>query len=90
MNAVQMGAWQVLGSIIAKHTFGFVGWGLTLGIKSVALLVVSMAMLRFQLRRPLRECVLTIAVSGIPMIVLGQTSYSSRITSLVETFPRSF
>lgn len=72
MNAIQMGVWQVLGPIIARHTFGSAGWGLTLGIKSLGLLVASLAMLKFQLRRPLRECMLAISVSGIPMIMLGQ------------------
>ncbi len=72
MNAVQMGVWQVLGPIIAKNTFGSAGWGLTLGIKAVGLLIASLAMLRFQLRRPLRDCMIAVAVSGIPMIVLGQ------------------
>ena len=72
MNAVQMGVWQVLGPIIAKNTFGSAGWGLTLGIKSVGLLIASLVMLRFQLRRPLRDCMIAVAVSGIPMIVLGQ------------------
>ncbi|WP_197029183.1 MFS transporter [Alicyclobacillus macrosporangiidus] len=72
MNAVQMGVWQVLGPIMAENTFGSAGWGLTLGVKSVGLLVASVAMLRFELRRPLRDSMLAVAVSGIPMIVLGQ------------------
>ena len=72
MNAVQMGVWQVLGPIIAKNTFGSAGWGLTLSIKAVGLLIASLAMLRFQLRRPLRDCMIAVAVCGIPMIVLGQ------------------
>lgn len=72
MNAVQMGVWQVLGPIIAKHAFGSTAWGLTLGIKSVGLLMASLFMLRFELNRPLRNCMLSIAMSGLPMIVLGQ------------------
>jgi MFS family permease len=72
MNAVQMGVWQVLGPIIAKNTFGSAGWGLTLGVKSVGLLVGSVAMLKFQLRHPLRDSLIAAAVTAIPMIVLGQ------------------
>ncbi|WAH35281.1 MFS transporter [Alicyclobacillus dauci] len=72
MNLVQMGVWQVLGPIIAMNTFGSAGWGLTLGIKSVGLFTASIVMLRLQLRRPLRDCMIAIAISGIPMIVLGQ------------------
>lgn len=73
MNAVQMGVWQVLGPIMAKLTFGSAGWGLTLGMKSVGLLIASLAMLRFQLRHPLRDGMIAAAVSGLPMIVLGQS-----------------
>ena len=72
MNAVQMGVWQVLGPIIAKNTFGSAGWGLTLSIKSVGLFIASLAMLKYQLRRPLRDSMIAVAVSGVPMIVLGQ------------------
>ncbi len=72
MNPVQMGVWQVLGPIIAKHTFGSAGWGLTLSIKAVGLLAASLALLRFQLRRPLRDGMIAIAAAGLPMVILGQ------------------
>lgn len=72
INFIQMGVWQVLGPIIAKHSFGSAGWGMTLGMKSVGLLLASFAMLRLSLRRPLRDSMLAIAISGIPLIVLGQ------------------
>ncbi len=73
MNAVQMGAWQVLGPIIAKHTFGSTGWGLTLSVKSIGLLIASVLMLRFQFSRPLRDGMVAAAAVGIPMVVLGQS-----------------
>jgi len=72
MNPIQMGVWQVLGPVIAKHSFGSVGWGVTLSVKAVGLLVASLAMLRMPLRRPVRAAMLAISLSGIPMIVLGQ------------------
>jgi MFS family permease len=72
INLIQMGVWQVLGPIIAKNTFGSAGWGLTLGIRAVGLLLASLAMLRFRMRRPLRDSMTAIAISGIPLIVLGQ------------------
>ncbi|MHB1956891.1 MAG: MFS transporter [Sulfobacillus sp.] len=72
MNAVQMGAWQVLGPIIAQHTFGSAGWGLTLSVKAIGLLVASVMMLRFQFSRPLRDGMVAAAAIGIPMVVLGQ------------------
>lgn len=72
MNAIQMGVWQVLGPIIAKHSFGSAGWGLTLGIKSVGMLIASLAMLRLPLEHPLRDGMMAISVSGLPLIILGQ------------------
>ncbi|PSR32828.1 MAG: MFS transporter [Sulfobacillus benefaciens] len=72
MNAVQMGAWQVLGPIIAKHTFGSASWGLTLSAKALGLLLASGMMLRLQFSRPLRDGMMAAAVMGIPMVVLGQ------------------
>jgi MFS family permease len=72
MNAVQMGVWQVLGPIIAKNTFGSTGWGLALGVKAVGLFIASLVMLKFQLRRPLRDGLIAVTTGGIPLIVLGQ------------------
>jgi MFS family permease len=71
MNAIQMGVWQVLGPIIAKQSFGASGWGLTISLKSVGLFAASVVMLRVQLRRPLRDGMIAVALSGIPMVVLG-------------------
>ncbi|WP_035200419.1 MFS transporter [Heyndrickxia coagulans] len=72
INAVQMGVWQVLGPIIAKNTIGSTGWGLTLSIKAVGLLIASLVMLKLQLRYPLRDSLIAVAFGGIPLIVLGQ------------------
>ncbi|MFC7392640.1 hypothetical protein [Scopulibacillus cellulosilyticus] len=72
MNPVQMGVWQVLGPIIAKQSFGSAGWGLTLSMRAVGLLIASLLMFRIQLRRPLRESMFATAIVGIPMIILGQ------------------
>lgn len=72
MNAVQMGVWRVLGPIIAKQTFGAAGWGLTLGVQSMGLFTASLAMFRVRLRHPLRISMVSISISGIPMIILGQ------------------
>ena len=72
MNAVQMGAWQVLGPVIAKHSFGVTGWGFTLSVRAVGLLVASVMMLRLSLSRPVRDSMLAAAVIGLPMVLLGQ------------------
>lgn len=72
MNPVQMGVWQVLGPILARRAFGPAGWGLALSVKSLGLLIAGLALLRFPLRRPLRDGMIAIAASGLPMIALGQ------------------
>ena len=72
MNFLQMGAWRVLGPIIAVHSFGSLGWGFALSFQAVGLLLASLAMLRFKLTRPLRDGMAAAALLGIPMVVLGQ------------------
>ncbi|WDL98334.1 MFS transporter [Alicyclobacillus sp. ALC3] len=71
MNFVQMGVWRVLGPLIAERSFGASGWGLTLGVQAVGLLLASLVMLKLTLRHPLRDSLLAIAFSGLPMVTLG-------------------
>lgn len=72
MNFLQMGAWRVLGPVIAARSFGAAGWGFALSFQAVGLLLASLAMLRLKLRRPLLEGMVAAALLGIPMVVLGQ------------------
>lgn len=71
MNFVQMGVWRVLGPLIAEHSFGASGWGVTLGVQAVGLFLASLVMLKLTLRHPLRESLFAVALSGLPMIALG-------------------
>jgi hypothetical protein len=72
MNPVQMGAWRVLGPVIAERTFGAAGWGLTLSVQAVGLLVAGIVMLRAHVRRPLTAAMAAVAAVGLPMLALGQ------------------
>ncbi len=72
MNFLQMGAWRVLGPILAARSFGAAGWGLALSFQAVGLLLASLAMLRLTLTRPLLYGMAAAALLGIPMVVLGQ------------------
>ncbi len=72
MNALQMGAWQVLGPILAQRTFGAAGWGLTLSVKAVGILAAGVALLRASFSRPLRDGMLAGCAVGLPMVILGQ------------------
>jgi MFS family permease len=72
MNAAQIGIWQVLGPIIASHTFGSAGWGFTQTVKAAGVLAASLALLRVRLRRPIRDGLIFATAAGLPMVILGQ------------------
>ncbi len=71
MNPVQMGAWRVLGPIIAKHSVGAAGWGLILSLQAVGLLAASLLMMRLHFARPLRAAMMGAVLVGLPMFALG-------------------
>jgi len=72
MNLIQMGAWQVLGPIIARKTFGPAAWGLTLSLKAAGILAGSMLLLKIRFTRPLRDGLLGAVFIGLPLVVLGR------------------
>jgi MFS family permease len=71
LNALQSGAWGTLGPPRAKETFGIAGWGLVLSAQSVGLIVTTMVMLRRPLRRPLFSGMVGVALTAVPIGVLG-------------------
>jgi MFS family permease len=71
LNALQLGIWQVLGPAIAKQTIGAPAWGAVLSVRSGGLLLLSLVMLRLTVRRPLVAGLLAMALSGVPMVLLG-------------------
>jgi MFS family permease len=72
MNAAQIGIWQVLGPVIAKTTFGSAEWGFTQTAKAAGVLLASLALLKTQFRRPIRDGLICAALAGAPMVILGQ------------------
>lgn len=71
LNPIQMGAWRVLGPILAEHTFGAADWGLVLSLQAAGALAASFGGLRRQSTRPLRTTMLSTVVVGLPMVILG-------------------
>lgn len=71
MNPMQMGAWRVLGPIIALRSFGAAAWGLTLSLQALGLLAASLIMVRLRFAHPLRAAQTAAALVGVPMVVLG-------------------
>lgn len=72
-NAIQAGAWYVLGPVIAKSTpgVGERGWGLILSAGAVGVLIMTVLMLKLSFRHPLRAGMLSVATFGLPMLLLG-------------------
>lgn len=82
LNALQMGAWQVLGPIIAQQSFRSTGWGLILSFKAAGILIAGLVLTRLRFSHPLRTTMLTAAVGGLPMIILGlEQSVPSLLTA---------
>ncbi len=70
-NAIQVGAWMTLGPARAKDTIGEQGWGFVLSAQSAGLLVMTLVLLRFRLRRPLLLGMLGCSFFGLPLMALG-------------------
>ncbi|MEQ4209730.1 MFS transporter [Actinopolymorpha sp. B9G3] len=54
LNAIQAGALQALGPVIADETFGRVGWGLVNSAQAVGLVIGGLVLLRYRPRHPMR------------------------------------
>ncbi len=71
LNAIHAGAWLTLGPVIAKDTIGIKPWGWVLGAEAAGLLVMTVIMMRWRLRYPVRAGMLGITALGAPIFVLG-------------------
>ena len=71
VNLVQMGAWQLLGPVLARGTFGAGGWGAVLSCRAAGALVMSVLMVRLNVKRPLLAGQLAMTVAAVPLMLLG-------------------
>lgn len=73
LNAVHIGAWVVVGPVVAKNdgALGIRGWGFVVGAEAVGMLVMSMILLRWRLRHPLRAGMMGMLCFAIPLLMLG-------------------
>ena len=73
MNAIHVGAWGVVGPYIAKNNdmLGIAGWGWVVSAEGVGVLLMTLLLLWFPLRRPLRFGMIGMAAFAIPLTVLG-------------------
>ncbi|WP_309127772.1 MFS transporter [Microbacterium sp.] len=73
MNAIHVGAWGVVGPYIAKNDerLGIAGWGWVVSAEGVGVLLMTLVLMWFPLRRPLRYGMLGMAAFAIPLTMLG-------------------
>lgn len=73
MNAIHVGAWGVVGPYIAKNNdlLGIAGWGWVVSAEGVGVLLMTLILLWFPLKRPLRYGMIGMAAFAIPVTVLG-------------------
>ncbi|MFC7944358.1 MFS transporter [Microbacterium oxydans] len=73
MNAIHVGAWGVVGPYIAKNNdlLGIAGWGWVVSAEGVGVLLMTLLLMWFPLRRPLRYGMIGMAAFAIPVTMLG-------------------
>lgn len=72
LNALYEGGFLTLGPVRAEHTgLGAHGWGLTLSVQGLGVLVATLGLMRWRLQRPLLVGMIGMALFGLPMVVLG-------------------
>nr|WP_212755588.1 MFS transporter [Flexivirga aerilata] len=73
LNAIHIGAWVVVGPVVAKNDpdLGIRGWGLVVGAEAVGMLVMSVILLHWRLQHPLRAGMAGMAFFAIPLLMLG-------------------
>lgn len=73
MNAIHVGAWGVAGPYIAKNNdlLGISGWGWVVSAEGVGVLLMTLILMWFPLKKPLRYGMIGMAAFAIPLTVLG-------------------
>jgi MFS family permease len=71
LNALTGLAWMTLGPVIARSTVGAGAWGVVLSADTLGFFVMTLLLLRLQLRHPLRAGMLGVALLAVPMGILG-------------------
>lgn len=73
LNAIQMGAWVVVGPVVAKNNpaLGIKGWGVVLAAEAIGMLVMSVVLLRVHIHRLLLAGMSGVSLISIPLLLLG-------------------
>lgn len=70
-NAIHVGVWATLGPAIAVDSIGKGPWGLVLSAEAIGFFLMTLVLMRVQLRFPLRAGMLGCALCAPPMLLLG-------------------
>lgn len=73
LNALTGLTWMTLGPVIAKATVGVGAWGLVLSADTVGFFLMTVLLLRFRLRHPLRAGMICVVSVAVPMLILGMS-----------------
>jgi MFS family permease len=71
VNCIQMGAWTVLGSKVTVDTYGIEYWGYFVTARALGMVLASMFLYRRRTVDSLIGGLLGVAVSAVPLLVLG-------------------
>ena len=73
LNAIHVGAWGVVGPYIAKNDdrLGIAGWGWVVSAEGVGVLLMTLVLMWFPMKRPLRLGMIGISIFAIPLTMLG-------------------
>jgi MFS family permease len=71
LNAIQAGAINTLGPVVAQATIGRAHWGWVLSAEAAGLLLMTFALMWWRLRNPLRTGMLGVALMAGPILLLG-------------------
>lgn len=74
LNAIHIGAWVVLGPYLATshpEALGKQGWGLVLSAEAAGAVLMTLVLMRGNLRRPLRSGMAGVALFSVALVGLG-------------------
>ena len=71
INVIQVGALTTLGPVVAIDALGKAPWGWALSADAAGLLVMTIVMMRWRPRYPVRVGMLAVCPAVLPMVVLG-------------------
>ena len=71
LNAIEAGAWNTLGPVIADRGFGRAGWGFVLAAEAAGTILATLGMLRWRLSRPLLAGMLGMGAALPSLALLG-------------------